>query len=180
MDRHFIESYEDEREVLRKIEELKTKGSSQADMYVIARSNEQLTRIRTRTDVDYHTAEGKGMGRIGIFFRGGPLPPYFSEMAAETRESAFYYQQLVEGKILLFCNKKNEDALLDRAYSFGENEKTDITAFSPLQQKRQWNEEDRVFIDSMHYESFHPLQAEVIRNRPERKRKKEKWPGADN
>ena len=32
MDRHFIESYEDEREVLRKIDELKTKGATQADM----------------------------------------------------------------------------------------------------------------------------------------------------
>lgn len=180
MDRHFIESYEDEREVLRKIEELKTKGCSQVDMYVIAWSNEQLTKVRTRTDVDYHTAEEKGKGRIGIFFSGGPLPPYFSEMAAETRETAFYYQQLLEGRILLFCNKSSEYAPFEGAFSFGGNEKGENAAISPSQQMRQWNEEDRVFIDSMHYESFHPLQAEPIRNRPVPKRKKEKWPGADN
>ncbi|WP_422124132.1 general stress protein [Planococcus sp. X10-3] len=176
MNCHFIESYEDEREVLRKIEELKTKGFSDDDMYIIARSNEQLTSIRIRTDVEYHAAEGKGMGRIGIFFKGGALPLNFSEMTDETRESAFYYLELLEGKILLFCNKKQYDPAFGRQTSSNEAEPP---ANLLVRQEVEWIEEERVFIDSMHYESSHPLRAEPIRKRPAPKRKKLRWPRSE-
>ncbi|MFC3211978.1 general stress protein [Planomicrobium okeanokoites] len=95
MDHHFIESYEDEREVLRKIDELKQQGCSESDMYVVARSNEQLTMIRLRTDVEYHAAETKGMGRLGIFIRGGAVPPVFTEMSDEVKQSVFFIRNFL-------------------------------------------------------------------------------------
>lgn len=171
MDRHFIESYEDERDVLRKVEELKTLGYAESDMYVIARTNEQLTMIRTRTDVDYHAAEGKGMGRLGIFIRGGPIPHFFTEIANETKESAFYYQQLLDGKLLLYCNKNTVDSSIQWPESSIIKEDTELKNFSSLQHGMQSNEEDRIFIDSIHYENFEALKAEPIRKLPEKKRK---------
>lgn len=174
MDRHFIESYEDEREVLRKIEELKRKGFSEEDMYVIARSNEQLTSIRTRTEVEYHTAEGRGMGRLALFFCGGPLPAHFSELAAETKESSYFYQQLIEGRLLLFFNKDSSDAEGEGCcFADGQDEQGPETCSATLLEK-QWTEEEQVFIDGKHYESFLPLQAEPIQNRPNPNNSKKK------
>lgn len=165
MDRHFIESYEDEREVLRKIEELKKKGFAEADMYVIARSNEQLTGIRTRTEVEYHTAEGRGMGRLALFFCGGPLPAHFSELADETKVSSYFYQQLIEGRLLLFFNKDSADAEGEGcSFANGQHEQGPET-FSATLLEKQWTEEEQVFIDGNHYESFLPLQAEPLQNR---------------
>ncbi|MFD1029949.1 general stress protein [Metaplanococcus flavidus] len=172
MECHFIESYEDEREVLRKIEVLKTKGFKDNDMYVIARSNEQLIKIRTRTDVEYHTAEGKGMGRIGTFFKGGPLPLNFSGMTDETRESAFYYLELLEGKILLFCNKTDKGYQGEPFLQEVKKEEQSI-GFLPVEKtfsSKLSSKEDEISIDSNHYDTFPPFHALPLRKHSSRKK----------
>lgn len=165
MDRHFIESYEDERDVLRKIEELIRKGFAEEDMYVIARSNEQLTGIRTRTEVEYHTAEGRGMGRLALFLCGGPLQAHFSSLAAETKESSCFYQQLTEGKLLLFFNNDSLCAEEEEGSAAEGQEERGPETSSAMLLEKQWMEEEQVLIDGIHYESFLPLQAEPIQKR---------------
>lgn len=169
MDEHFIESYEDEWHVLRKIEELKNVGYAESDMYVVARSNEQLTMIRTHSDVDYHVAEVKGMGRVGIFVRNGSFLRLFTEITDETKESARYYQQLLDGKLLLFCDKNIVDSSVDQSESSIRKVKTEQKNFSSQNYEVENNEEDQVFIDSRHYENQEVLQVDLTEKLSEQK-----------
>lgn len=169
MDGHFIESCEDERDVLRKIKELKKIGYTESDMYVVARSNEQLTMIRTRTDVDYHVAEVKGMGRGGIFIRDGSFLKLFTEITSETKESAYYYQQLLDGKLLLYCGQKNLDCAAESVESSTIKEEPERKFFLSRHFGIEKNEEDRILIDSRHYEKLEALQVDSIQQLPEQK-----------
>lgn len=171
MDHHFIESYEDEREVLRKIDELKQQGCSESDMYVVARSNEQLTMIRLRTNVEYHAAETKGMGRLGIFIRGGAVPPVFTEMSDEVKQSVFFYQELLDGKLLLYYKKINEmpsdeDQEIPASYN-----KLGGMEMSSLQ-REIYGDEEQITLDSTQYEYFDPGTAEPLQKPQEPKGKK--------
>lgn len=180
MERHFIESYKDERDVLRKIEELKTEGYAETDMYVVARTNEQLTMVRTRTDVDYHSADGNGMGRLGTFFRNGLIHPYMVKSNGAISAAEEFYEYLLEGKLLLFCNKNSDVDLAEQDQREAAVEYRASKAFSLektpfLQRQRDINvTEDEITIDRKHYETFQPLEAVPLENRADAKRKKDK------
>lgn len=153
MDSHFIESYEDEREVIRKIEELKALGYAESDMCVLARSSEQLTKIRTRTNVAYHAAEGKGMGRFGMFIRSRYVFSYINEDEVKAKEIAVLYQHLSEGELLFFCRENNSVHAEEC-----ENDRN-----PPL--PSYWtdeDEEDRISIDSSHYETSKEIQLQGV------------------
>ncbi|RLQ90437.1 general stress protein [Planomicrobium sp. Y74] len=153
MDRHFIESYEDEREVLRKIEELKALGYAESDMCVLARSSEQLTKIRTRTNVAYHAAEGKGMGRFGMLIRSRYVFSYINEDEVKAKEIADLYQHLSEGDLLFF---------------YRENNRVHVEGFENARNPtlpNYWideDEEDRITIDSSHYETLNETQLQGV------------------
>ncbi|MCM3610194.1 general stress protein [Planococcus sp. MERTA32b] len=144
MDHHFIESYEDEREVLRRIEELKAAGYAESDMYVLARSSEQLTKIHTRTNVAHHAAEGKGMGRFGALIRKRYVFSCIDEDEVKAQEIADLYQHLSEGELLFFCNKTGK----------GEPEQFPHDSNAPSSHNLLFDEseEEQISIDSQHYE----------------------------
>lgn len=158
MDHHFIESYQDEREVLRRIEELKALGYAESDMYVLARSSEQLTKIRTRTDVAHHAAEGKGMGRFGMLISSRYVFSYMNEDEAKSMEIADLYKHLSEGELLFFFNKTN--------WENPEQLQTDSNTPAAFYLFDE-NEEDRISIDSQHYETLNDtlLQGVVTLNK---------------
>lgn len=153
MDRHFIESYEDEREVVRKIEELKKLGYAESDMYVVARSSEQLAMIRTRTDVEYHAAEGRGMGRFGMFVRIRHVFPHLTEDKEKIKEIADLYQRLFEGELLFFYNDNN--IVHAEEFQSGRNP-------PPPLYKIDGDDEDRISIDSSHYETSEEIQLQGV------------------
>lgn len=180
MDRHFIESYEDERDLLRKIEELKTLGYAESDMYVVARSSEQLTMIRTSTDVEYHAAEGKGMGRFGMFIRSRHVFPYMMEEEVKAQGIAELYQYLSEGELLFFYNETNrippEESLrmeFKGSPQPAEALQGDRNSLFPRHYIDQ-NEIEKISIDSKHYETFKPWDAQPLKEHTPRKRKKKK------
>lgn len=130
MENHFIETFETEQDVLRKIEDLKTEGYDDTDMYVMARSDDQLSLVRGRTEVDYHASEGNWMDRFASFLTGDEnVHKAFLNMGINEHESEAYYQKVQDGHLLLYVNKTYDhqrDLAEKDAFELPEKEKTGL------------------------------------------------------
>lgn len=103
----FMGTFDSETEVLRKIEELKTQGSREEDMYVMARDKDQISMVRGRTDVDYKSSDGNWMDKFMGFLSGDePTRQAFSGMGVDEAEADRYYNEVQNGKILLFVDRE--------------------------------------------------------------------------
>lgn len=103
----FMETFNSESEVLEKIEELKATGSREEDMYVMARDEDQISMVRGRTDVDYKSSEGNWMDKFMGFLSGDDSTrEAFSGMGLDKDESDRYYNEVQDGKILLFVDQE--------------------------------------------------------------------------
>ncbi len=103
----FMGTFETETEVLKKIEELKAQGSSEDDMYVMARDKDQISMLRGRTDVDYKSSEGNWMDKFMGFLSGDDSTrEAFSGMGVDSDEADRYYNEVQNGKILLFVDRE--------------------------------------------------------------------------
>lgn len=106
----FMQTFDTESDVLRKIEELKAQGSSESDMYVMARDKEQISMVRGRTDVDYKSVEGNWMDKFMNFLSGDDSTRgAFTDMGVDEGEADRYYQEVQDGKILLFVDNTFEE-----------------------------------------------------------------------
>jgi uncharacterized protein (TIGR02271 family) len=116
---NFMGTFDSETEVLRKIEELKSQGISEDHMYVMAHDKEQLSMVRGRTDVDYKSTEGGGwMDKFMGFMSGNePVRQAFNDMGVDGQEADRYYQEVQNGKILLFVDKEIGDSYDSRPRS---------------------------------------------------------------
>ncbi len=103
----FMGTFDTESEVLKKIEELKATGSREEDMYVMARDKDQISMVRGRTDVDYKSSEGNWMDKFMGFLSGDDSTrEAFSGMGLDKDESDRYYNEVQNGKILLFVDRE--------------------------------------------------------------------------
>ncbi|MFD1029952.1 YsnF/AvaK domain-containing protein [Metaplanococcus flavidus] len=103
----FMGTFDSESEVLAKIEELKATGSREEDMYVMARDKDQISMVRGRTDVDYKSSEGNWMDKFMGFLSGDDSTrEAFSGMDIDKDESDRYYNEVQNGKILLFVDRE--------------------------------------------------------------------------
>ncbi|AIY06502.1 hypothetical protein Plano_2537 [Planococcus sp. PAMC 21323] len=103
----FMGTFDSETEVLNKIEELKAQGSSENDMYVMARDEDQISMVRGRTDVDYKSSEGNWMDKFMGFLSGDDSTrEAFSGMGVDKDEADRYYNEVQNGKILLFVDRE--------------------------------------------------------------------------
>lgn len=103
----FMGTFDTESEVLQKIEELKGTGSREEDMYVMARDKDQISMVRGRTDVDYKSSEGNWMDKFMGFLSGDDSTrEAFSGMGLDKDESDRYYNEVQNGKILLFVDRE--------------------------------------------------------------------------
>ncbi|WP_033543970.1 YsnF/AvaK domain-containing protein [Planococcus sp. CAU13] len=103
----FMGTFDSETEVLRKIEELKATGSREEDMYVMARDKDQISMVRGRTDVDYKSSEGNWMDKFMGFLSGDDSTrEAFSGMGLDKEETDRYYNEVQNGKILLFVDRE--------------------------------------------------------------------------
>lgn len=106
----FMGTFDNETEVLRKIEELKTQGTSEDHMYVMARDKEQISMVRGRTDVDYKSTEGNWKDKFMGFLSGNePVREAFNGLGVDGDEADRYYNEVQNGKILLFVDKEMGD-----------------------------------------------------------------------
>ncbi|ANU27340.1 DUF2382 domain-containing protein [Planococcus versutus] len=103
----FMGTFETETEVLSKIEELKAQGSREDDMYVMARDKDQISMLRGRTDVDYKSSEGNWMDKFMGFLSGDDSTrEAFTGMGVDKDEADRYYNEVQNGKILLFVDRE--------------------------------------------------------------------------
>jgi uncharacterized protein (TIGR02271 family) len=103
----FMGTFDTETEVLKKIEDLKAQGSSEEDMYVMARDKDQISMVRGRTDVDYKSSEGNWMDKFMGFLSGNESSrEAFSGMGVDDAEADRYYNEVQNGKILLFVDRE--------------------------------------------------------------------------
>lgn len=157
--KHFIETYETEEEVLKQIEKLKSEGYSESDMYVMARKDGQLSMVKGQTNIDHFAWEGNWMDRFTSFLTGNEQTDIaFKNMGLTEQEQEKYYQDLEDGRLLLYVNKDYEErfnAVEGDAFELGEKEKTE------LQNRKKQSEESRrirveqeeaVGLDDRHYE----------------------------
>lgn len=103
----FMGTFDTETEVLKKIEELKAQGSREEDMYVMSRDKDQISMVRGRTDVDYKSSEGNWMDKFMGFLSGNESSrEAFSGMGVDDAEADRYYNEVQNGKILLFVDRE--------------------------------------------------------------------------
>lgn len=148
----FIETYDTQENVLQKIEELKKDGYLEKDMYIMAKSNDRLSLVKGRSDVEVHASEGSWADRFATFLTGDQkVHQAFLNMGIDENESERYYRDVQEGKLLLYVNTDAHDA-----FELPEDEKTEIQQDKLEAEGPRTIEEEReektVELDEQHYE----------------------------
>ncbi len=152
MPNRFIETFNTQEDVLQKIEELKKDGYLEKDMYIMAKSDDQLSLVKGKSEVEAHASEGGWADRFATFLTGDDnVHQSFLNMGIDENESEHYYRDIQEGKLLLYVNRDAHDA-----FELPENEKTDIQnekleAEGPRSIEEE-REEKTVELDDRHYE----------------------------
>ena len=152
MPNQFIEIYETQEIVLKKIEELKKDGYLEKDMYIMAKSDDQLSLVKGKTDVEAHASEGGWADRFATFLTGNEkIHQAFLNMGIDENESEHYYRDVQDGKLLLYVNKDAQDAfeLPEDEKTALQNEKLESEGPRSIAEER---EEKVVELDDSHYE----------------------------
>lgn len=106
-DSKFMGTFDNENEVLKKIEELKGQGTSEEDMYVLSRNENQVSIIRGQTDIDYTSADGNWKDKFKELLSGSEsVRNALSDMGMDKEETDSYYQEVEDGRILLFVDSE--------------------------------------------------------------------------
>lgn len=104
-DKSFIGKFQSENEVLDKIDALRVRGFSEADMYVVTNDTESLSMVRGRTGVDLKSSQGSWMDRFKAFLSGDErVKAAFTNMGFSQEQSNHYYNEVKRGGILLYVD----------------------------------------------------------------------------
>jgi uncharacterized protein (TIGR02271 family) len=106
-DKNFVGTFQNETEVLNKIDELKTQGYSDNDIYIVTNDADKLSIVRGETDVDLRTPEGNWMDKFIAFLSGDePVKGAFTNMGFSENESNRYFNEIKAGGILLYVDRE--------------------------------------------------------------------------
>ena len=106
-DKKFVGTFQNETEVLNKIDELKTQGYSDNDIYIVTNDADRLSIVRGETDVDLRTPEGNWMDKFIAFLSGDePVKGAFTNMGFSEDESNRYFNEVKAGGILLYVDRE--------------------------------------------------------------------------
>ena len=99
-DKKFVGTFQNETEVLNKIDELKIQGYSDNDIYIVTNDTDQLSIVRGETDVDLRTPGGNWMDKFMAFLSGDePVKGAFTNMGFSEEESNRYFNEVKAGGI---------------------------------------------------------------------------------
>jgi uncharacterized protein (TIGR02271 family) len=103
----FIGVYHSETELIAKIDELKTQGYAEEDIYVIAKDKDNISMVRGRTGADVQTAGGSWLDRFMAFMSGEePIRGAFRNMGVSDAEADRYYTEVENGGTLLYVDRE--------------------------------------------------------------------------
>lgn len=117
-DNKFIGTYDNETEVLRKIEELKTKGAKEEDVFIASRNKGEVSMVKGRTDVDSKVAGGSKVENFLGFLTGNePLKKAFAEMGMDQKEAERYFREVENGKIVLIADQDFGSSYINKGFN---------------------------------------------------------------
>lgn len=118
-DKKFIGTFPTETEVLKKIDELKTLGYKDDDIYVVTNDEDSLSIVRGQTNVSLQEAEGNWWDRFVAFLSGDePVKAAFTHMGFTDEEATRYYTDVKNGNILLYVDRDYGDLIHSRRTEF--------------------------------------------------------------
>ena len=102
-----IELYDDEIKLLNRIEELKKSGYEETDMYIISGEDQSLSMVRGMTEVIIKEDDESIWDRFKSFLSGDDsIVDAFNRMHISEDDRDFYYEQVRDGKILLYVDRE--------------------------------------------------------------------------
>lgn len=102
-----IELYDEEVKVLNRIEKLKELGYDETDMYIITGDENDVSMLRGMTGVIIKEDDDSLWDRFKSFLSGDDsVLDAFSRMDIDEENRDFYYNQVKDGKILLYIDKE--------------------------------------------------------------------------
>ena len=118
-DKKFVGTFQSENQVLSKIDELKTEGYLEEDIYVVTNDEDSLSIVRGQTDVDLESLKGNWVDRFMAFLSGDePVRAAFTDMGFTEEESSRYYNEVKNGNILLYVDRNYNSLIHDRESEF--------------------------------------------------------------
>lgn len=103
----FIGAFNQETELIEKMDELKAQGSQEEDFYVVVMNKDQLTLMRAHTEVREKSPQEDGMDKFKNFLAGTEsVQKAFSQIGASDAEARHYYEEVQSGKMLLFADNE--------------------------------------------------------------------------
>ncbi len=121
-DKKFVGTFPTETEVLKKIDELRTLGYKENDIYVVTNDENSLTIVRGQTNVSLQEAEGNWWDRFVAFLSGDePVKTAFTHMGFTNEEATRYYNEVKNGNILLYVDREYGDLIHARKAEFQES-----------------------------------------------------------
>lgn len=104
-----VELYEDQLQVIKRIEELKLERYKEDDMYIIVDDDEEISMLRGYTDIMIKEEDDSLFDRFRSFLKGrDSVTDAFNRMDLEEEHRDACYEEVQEGKILLMVNKDYE------------------------------------------------------------------------
>lgn len=99
--------YSTEMELQEEMDRLRTQGYTEEDMYIVSNRNEQLSMYRGSATYENGTKEESWWDRFKAFIMGEDAvrDKYFTHMDIPEKDRNRYYQELQEGKFLLYVDK---------------------------------------------------------------------------
>ncbi len=139
---YFIETFDNEENILKKIDDLKKQGMTEDNLYVAVQDKSQLSILTDETNSEY-TSEGNGAkGNLTNFLSGdSSLEKALNDIGIDEHVIHSYVQDVKEGKILLFSDKSLETPAKGRGLNanaaYGDPLENENSPFPPEHLKSQ-------------------------------------------
>lgn len=101
----YIGMYFNETELMTRVDELKTEGWKEDDIYVVVKNDDQLTMVRSRTDAEIKSADDSWWDRFMGFVSGEDhVRRMVESLEFGTEDTLKYYQEIEQGGMLLYVD----------------------------------------------------------------------------
>lgn len=104
-----VELFDNQLQVIKRIEELKREGYEEDDMYVMVDDDEEISMLRGATGVMIKEEDDSLFDRFRSFLTGkDSIVDAFNKMDLKEEDRDACYEEVQDGKILLMVNKDYE------------------------------------------------------------------------
>lgn len=107
--KRFIGMFHTEQELLAKIKELKTEGYDDHQVFVLAKSEDNVKLLQQRTDAEIQTTDGSWLDKFMDFMTGEDrVRSLMDDLGFSDDERAGFYQDVNEGSMLLYVDESSD------------------------------------------------------------------------